>query len=739
MPKGDILEPARVIGRKKDRDGNPLGTAHPNPILDTRIYDVQFSDGHVESYAANVIIENLYAQIDNEGNHFIVFDEIMNHRANSQAMMKESAKQLSYVPKTTVGWTLQVRWKDGSTSWEKLCDLKESNPVELAEYAAANQLLDEPAFKWWAPYTIKKRARVLASVRSRQTRKKDFKFGIEVPRTIKRALEIDKETGTTLWADAIAKEMKHVQPAFHILEAGETAPIGHKHIPCHMNFEIKMDFTRKARFIAGGHMTDPPPHLTYSSVVARDSVRLAFLIAALNGLDLMAADIGYAYLNAPTKERVYTTCGLEFGQQYVGRIAIIAKALYGLKSSGAAWHNMLSGTLHDLGFKSSLADADVWMRPNVKRSGEHYYDYIFVYVDDLLVISAYATQIMETIGKSYRFKDGSVGPPKTYLGAEIKEFRQPYDPTSSMWSMSADKYVQDALQQIEKSVNRFGKRLPTKVTTPLSHKYRPQLDTTAFLDDTFTQLYQQIIGSLQWCVELGRIDIHVPVALLAQYLAAPRVGHLDQAFHIFAYLKAHSRSRIVLDPTEPHIDEQSFLIADWSEFYRDAKEPIPSNAPEPRGNRVIISCFVDADHAGNLVTRRSHTGVLIFCNRAPIIWFSKKQNTIETSTFGSEFVAARIAVELIESLHYKLRMFGVPINGPANLFIDNGSVVANTVNPESILKKKHNAIAYHNVREAVAQGAVRIAKEDGKTNLADILTKPLPGPRMKELLHHILY
>ena len=156
MPKGDILEPARVIGRKKDRDGNPLGTAHPNPILDTRIYDVQFSDGHVESYAANVIIENLYAQIDNEGNHFIVFDEIMNHRTKSQAMMKESAKQLSYVPKTTVGWTLQVRWKDGSTSWEKLCDLKESNPVELAEYAAANQLLDEPAFKWWAPYTIKK-------------------------------------------------------------------------------------------------------------------------------------------------------------------------------------------------------------------------------------------------------------------------------------------------------------------------------------------------------------------------------------------------------------------------------------------------------------------------------------------------------------------------------------------------------------------------------------------------------
>jgi hypothetical protein len=154
---------------------------------------------------------------------------------------------------------------------------------------------------------------------------------------------------------------------------------------------------------------------------------------------------------------------------------------------------------------------------------------------------------------------------------------------------------------------------------------------------------------------------------------------------------------------------------------------------------MIISCFVDADHAGNMVTRRSHTGILIFCNRAPIIWFSKKQNTVETSTFGSEFVAAKIAVELIEGLRYKLRMMGIPLEGPANLFCDNGSVVANTTCPESSLRKKHNAIAYHRVREAVAQGAVRIAKEDGKTNLADLLTKPLPGPQMKELLYHILY
>jgi hypothetical protein len=110
-----------------------------------------------------------------------------------------------------------------------------------------------------------------------------------------------------------------------------------------------------------------------------------------------------------------------------------------------------------------------------------------------------------------------------------------------------------------------------------------------------------------------------------------------------------------------------------------------------------MTCFVDSDHAGNRVTRRSHTGILIFLNRAPIIWFSKAQNTVETSTFGSEFVAMRIAVELIEALRYKLRMFGIPLEGPTNVLCDNQSVVTSASTPESVLKKKHNSIAYHRV------------------------------------------
>ena len=149
--------------------------------------------------------------------------------------------------------------------------------------------------------------------------------------------------------------------------------------------------------------------------------------------------------------------------------------------------------------------------------------------------------------------------------------------------------------------------------------------------------------------------------------------------------------------------------------------------------------FVDANHARNRVNRRSHTGILIFLNKAPIIWYSKAQTTVESSTFGSEFVGMRIATDLVEGLRYKLRMLGVPIDGPANVLTDNLAVVQNASIPSSTLKKKHNAICYHRVREAVAAGVIRIAHIPSKENLADMFTKPLPAFLLHLLTQRILY
>ena len=117
---------------------------------------------------------------------------------------------------------------------------------------------------------------------------------------------------------------------------------------------------------------------------------------------------------------------------------------------------------------------------------------------------------------------------------------------------------------------------------------------------------------------------------------------MNEVLHIFSYLKCHENSNLVFDPQPKYWDELQFSKFDWSEFYRDAKESLPPNAPSPRGHAIQMNVFVDADHAGNRVTRCSHTGILIYLNAAPILWYSKAQATVETSTFGSEFVAMRI-------------------------------------------------------------------------------------------------
>ncbi len=265
------------------------------------------------------------------------------------------------------------------------------------------------------------------------------------------------------------------------------------------------------------------------------------------------------------------------------------------------------------------------------------------------------------------------------------------------------------------------------------------MDVTEELNDAELSRFRQLIGILRWAVELGRVDMYLEVSLLSQYLASPRQGHLEVAYHMFAYLKKHPEVKLVFDPSYPIVDESWFQQVDWKEMYGDVEEELPPKMPPPRGNSVVISCFVDSDHAGNKVTQRSHTGILIWVNNSPIIFYSKQQNTVETSTFGSEFVAMRIAKELIVALKYKLRMFGVPIEGPANVYCDNQGVVKNTTLPESTLSKKHNAINYHTVREAVAAGIMRVAKEPTETNLANLFTKVLPRPQRNELLANIVW
>ena len=182
------------------------------------------------------------------------------------------------------------------------------------------------------------------------------------------------------------------------------------------------------------------------------------------------------------------------------------------------------------------------------------------------------------------------------------------------------------------------------------------------------------------------------------------------------------------DPSPPRIDPTMFIgntAKQFKEHYRDAEEEMPARMPKPRGRPVNITAFVDASHAANKVNRRSHTGFIIFINRAPIMWYSKRQSTVESSTFSSEFIAMKTCMESIVSMRFKLRMFGIPITGPADVLCDNQSVVNNTTKIESVLNKKHSSIAYHAVRWAVAANVMRVGKIDTEENLTDAMTKIL--------------
>ena len=383
LPLSGELREATVVQRKRNFDGTLVGTANPNPILDSRQYDVDFGDELYQEYSANVLLENLYSQVDEDGQSSSLLQCIVDHRCTDAAVPKEEGW---YNPagstarkrvRTTKGWDIQVEWTDGTRTWVSLKDLKEANPIDLAEYAKARGIDDEPAFAWWVNWTLKKRDMIINNIRARIP-KKAMKFGVVVPGSVDEAIKLDEKNGNDFWKNAIVKELKNVIIAFRLLEPDEHLPVGSKEIPYHIVFDVKFDLTGKARLVAGGHRhKDVPARTTFSTVASRDSVRIGFLIAALNDLDIMACDIGNASLNAPNRERVHVTVGKElFGPEHEGKRAVVVRALYGLKSASAAWrHHFAATIINDLGYKSTIADPEVYFKPKVKSDGTKYYAY----------------------------------------------------------------------------------------------------------------------------------------------------------------------------------------------------------------------------------------------------------------------------------------------------------------------------------------------------------------------------
>ena len=183
------------------------------------------------------------------------------------------------------------------------------------------------------------------------------------------------------------------------------------------------------------------------------------------------------------KERCYITAGDKFGPEK-GKTFVIVQALYGLASSGAAYRALFE-----------------------------YYEYVLVYVDDILMISAEAEALGEALMREVKFKNDQVAPPEIYLGAKLEPMSlNGYD----CWSMGSTDYIKAAVANVEEKLAKEGKKLPSKAYTPMSGKnsYSPELDDSDYLEGEELTYFQELIGTLRWAIEIGRVDIYHEVSIV---------------------------------------------------------------------------------------------------------------------------------------------------------------------------------------------------------------------------------
>jgi hypothetical protein len=227
--------------------------------------------------------------------------------------------------------------------------------------------------------------------------------------------ETHKQNGNHLWQEAIEKELKQLNDykTFRRRRPGETLH-DYTWIPYHCVFDVKFDGRRKCRLVAGGNHTSPAKESVFLGVVNISSVRLGFLITAMNDLQVCAADIGNAFLYGRTREKVFIKAGREFGEDICGETLIVDKSLYGLRTSSARFHEHLSAKLRSMGYMPSKADTDLWF----KDMGSHY-EYIARYVDDIIAFGKDPLSTINEVKRDYVLK--GIGRPEYYLGGDVVE------------------------------------------------------------------------------------------------------------------------------------------------------------------------------------------------------------------------------------------------------------------------------------------------------------------------------
>ena len=336
--------------------------------------------------------------------------------------------------------------------------------VRLVAYSRLNKLQDKPEFSLWVPYTLKKRIAIISKIKSKLW-KKTHKYGIKIPRNVKEAKVIDIENGNKLWEESMVMEMINNRCDFKHYGCNTSELVAYKEITGHLIFYVKLseNFRRKARFVADGHLVETPSSITYILVVSRDSVRILLLAAALNDLDIMGADAQNTFLSAYNLEKHWIRAVPKFGPEQ-GKVFIVVRALYGLKSSSAAFGFFISKKLDEIGFKYRPADPDMWIRPAIKPDGEEYYEYVLMYVDDILVIPIDPTETLKSMeGKTVKYNNGKIAPPEMYL---VSRLNRKMINGNMCWTITSYEYVIDSVRKIKDAITQKPWKTPKTADTP---------------------------------------------------------------------------------------------------------------------------------------------------------------------------------------------------------------------------------------------------------------------------------
>ena len=275
--------------------------------------------------------------------------------------------------------------------------------------------------------------------------------------------------------------------------------------------------------------------------------------------------------------------------------------------------------------------------------------------------------------------------------------------------MDPSKYI----DKMEETYERlFGEPPTDKVLSPLTKGDHPELDTSIFLEENDIEIYQSLIGSMQWAVSIRRWDIQTAVMTLSSL--------------VYCYLKNMKHFKVRFRTGEPDYSDLPDILDydDWRDTaYSHHSEEIPTNAPVPLGKRVVLTHYYDASLMHDVLSGKAVTGVLHLYNKTPIDSYSKKQTTTETATYGSEFVACRTCIEhTIDHRNY-LRYLGVPVAEKDIMWGDNKSQIHSAARPHAKLHKRHNILSFHFVRSILSQQYINLMHIKSEYNCSDLLTK----------------